>query len=79
MRKNVKPSFFFGGCNFRKGKYLTICGASNSQCGGQGFDPPLLHQKLTILQNLTVRYSTWSKMPAGQYLATITAHNIKEL
>ena len=40
-----KPLIFFGGCNFRKGKYLRFCRESNSQCGGQGFDPPLLHQK----------------------------------
>jgi hypothetical protein len=38
------PRFFLGGCNFRKGNYLRFCRESNSQCGGQGFDPPLLHQ-----------------------------------
>jgi len=34
-----KPLILFGGCNFRKGKYLCFCRESNSQCGGQGFDP----------------------------------------
>ena len=38
-----KPLIFFGGCNFRNSKHLRFCRASNSQCGGQGFDPPLLH------------------------------------
>jgi hypothetical protein len=38
--KNVKPLIFFGGCNCEKGKHLGFCRASNSQCGGQGFDPP---------------------------------------
>src|SRR6266853_1545828 len=39
-----KPLISLGGCNFRKGKYLAFCRLSNSQCGGQGFDSPLLHQ-----------------------------------
>ena len=42
--KTAKLLIFLGGCNFRNGKYLGFCRASNSQCGGQGFDPPLLHQ-----------------------------------
>ncbi len=41
-----KPLISLGGCNFRKGKYLAFCRESNSQCGGQGFEPPLLHQKV---------------------------------
>jgi len=32
-----KPLILFGGCNFRKGKYLCFCRESNSQCGGPGF------------------------------------------
>ena len=39
-----KPLKSLGGCNFRKGNYLRFCRESVSQCGGQGFDPPLLHQ-----------------------------------
>ena len=39
-----KPLIFLGGCNFGKGNYLRFCRECNSQCGGQGFDPPLLHQ-----------------------------------
>jgi|SRR5829696_5887113 len=38
--KEPQNPFLFGGCNCGKGKYLRICRASNSQCGGQGFDPP---------------------------------------
>src|SRR6185369_12172443 len=52
MGKNCKTLDFLGGCNFRKGKYLTNCRASNSQCGGQGFDPPLLHHQLTFATDL---------------------------
>ena len=44
MGKNVKALIFLGGCNFRKGKYLRFCRASNSQCGGRGFESLLLHQ-----------------------------------
>jgi hypothetical protein len=39
-----KPLRSLGGCNFRKGNYLRFCRESVSQCGGQEFDPPLLHQ-----------------------------------
>jgi hypothetical protein len=39
-----KPLKSLGGCNFRKGNYLRFCRESDSQCGGQEFDPPLLHQ-----------------------------------
>src|ERR1041385_3852402 len=28
-----KPSTFYDGCKFRKGKYSRFCQASNSQCG----------------------------------------------
>src|ERR1044072_154832 len=48
MERTAKPLIFLGGCNFRKGKYLTNCRASNSQCGGQGFDPPLLHHLVSM-------------------------------
>ena len=44
-----KSRFFFGGCNCRKGKHLRFCRASNSQCGGQGFDPPLLHHLVSTI------------------------------
>ena len=32
--KESKPLIFFGGCNCGKGKHLSFCRASNSQCGG---------------------------------------------
>jgi len=41
--KTGKPLKSLGGCNFRKGNYLRFCRESDSQCGGQEFDPPLLH------------------------------------
>ena len=50
-----KPRFLLGGCNFRKGNNLGFCRESNSQCGGQEFDPPLLHQ---LIQQVTARRSS---------------------
>ncbi|SRR6266480_6138359 len=62
-----KPLKSLGGCNFRKGNYLRFCRESVSQCGGQGFDPPLLHQNPSILNNLQDR-SKGLELPNDQYV-----------
>ena len=47
-----KPLKSLGGCNCRKGNNLAFCPLSNSQCGGQGFDPSL--RSCPVEQNVTV-------------------------
>src|SRR5258705_825937 len=65
-----KPLIFFGGCNFRKGKYLRFCRESNSQCGGQGFDPPLLHQ---ITSAPSITYQNDPNKPKEAFDVTLTS------
>ncbi|SRR6266700_6030927 len=78
MGKNVK--IFFGGCNFRKGKYLAFCRLSNSQRGGRGFESHLLHHKARRTKDLAriihlVGFSemtdTWPIFSASSHLLTI--------
>src|SRR5882724_1168082 len=66
---HVKPLIFFGGCNFRKGKYLAFCRLSNSQCGGQGFDRPLLHQLFSTIYS---HRQLWLFWPSGQYVTNFS-------
>jgi hypothetical protein len=71
-----QPLFFFGGCNFRKGNYLRFCRESNSQCGGQEFDPPLLHHLFSTIYSRRQRWLFW---PCGQYVTNFSKSKLVTL
>jgi hypothetical protein len=49
MRRNVKGSIFLGGCNFRKGKYLSFCRDDdlNPKAGSSSLRPRYQQPQLT--------------------------------
>ena len=64
-----KPQYFFGGCSFRKGKYLGFCRESVSQCGGQGFEPLCSTNKSQFFNHLHSGLLKTPVSPSGQYMA----------
>ena len=46
-----------------------VFAASSSQCGGQGFDPPLLHHLFSIINSQRGR---WLFLPTGQNLTNLS-------
>src|SRR5882724_211759 len=58
---------------FLSGAVAQFGRAPRSQCGGQGFDPPLLHHLFSTIYSRRQRWLFW---PSGQYVTNFSRNKL---